>query len=149
MTLDISYTIDCPKYDLLFEACMQAVVAISRDPFIDTEVSLVVVSPTEIQELNRQYRDKDAVTDVLSFHTWEDLREIFPGYLLGEIFVCYQRAEEQAERLGHSVPEELATLCIHGLLHLQGHDHIDEDDYHSMHSKEQQAMTLLKQQNLF
>lgn len=149
MTLDVSYTVDCPEYDTLFKACMQSVVAISHDPFIETEVSLVVVSPQEIQDLNRQYRDKDAVTDVLSFHNWEESTDIFPGYLLGELFICYERAEAQAQQLGHSILEELSTLCIHGLLHLQGHDHIREEDYQEMRAREAQAMTLLKQKNLF
>ncbi len=149
MTLDISYTIDCPSYDTIFNQCREVVESISEDPFLETEISLVVVSPLEIQRLNQQYRDKDAVTDVLSFHHWDTLSDIFPGFLLGEIFICYQRAEEQAQSLGHSITEELALLCNHGLLHLQGYDHITDADNALMSSKENQILNILKAQNLF
>ncbi len=149
MTLDVSYTVDCPSYDALFESCLKAVESISLEPFLETEISVVIVSPREIQRLNAEYRDKDAITDVLSFHNWESLLDIFPGYLRGEIFICFEKAQEQADELGHSLSEELATLCIHGLLHLQGHDHIEETDYVLMKSKEAQAMEILKHQKLF
>lgn len=82
----------------------------------DVRVSVAFVSEADIKRLNRQYRGKDKVTDVLSFNLDE-------GDMLGEILLCYPQAERQAEDLGHGVREELLFLLVHGLLHLHGFDH--------------------------
>ncbi len=82
----------------------------------DVQVSVAFVSAEEIRRLNRQYRGKDKVTDVLSFN-------LDDGELLGEILLCYPQAVRQAHELGHGVREELLFLLVHGLLHLHGFDH--------------------------
>ncbi len=82
----------------------------------DAHVSAAFVSEADIRRLNRQYRDKDKVTDVLSFNLDE-------GDLLGEVLLCYPQALRQAKELGHGVREELLFLLVHGLLHLHGFDH--------------------------
>lgn len=83
---------------------------------VDVRVSVAFVSEAEIRRLNRQYRGKDKVTDVLSFNLDE-------GDLLGEILLCYPQARRQAKELRHGVREELLFLLVHGLLHLHGFDH--------------------------
>lgn len=97
----------------------------------DTEVSLVISDNATIRALNREYRDKDAVTDVLSFPLEEDLAgsvepDVIGGpqeRMLGDIVISIDKAVAQAQEYGHSLERELAFLTVHGMLHLLGHDH--------------------------
>lgn len=94
------------------------------------ELSLVLTDDEQIQQLNRDYRDKDQPTDVLSFPLYENLLaadqppapERGP-LLLGDIVISVATAQRQAAQLGHSDQRELCFLFVHGLLHLLGHDH--------------------------
>ena len=88
-----------------------------------TEVSLSFVSPEEIREINREYRDKDAVTDVLSFPQYNDQDEIREEVYacLGDVIICPERAREQAEEYGHSYTREMVYLMVHSMLHLLGY----------------------------
>ena len=91
--------------------------------------SIVFVGNEKIQEINRNYRNIDKVTDVISF-AFEDNEEIVYNNLrfLGEIFICIPKMIEQAEEYGHSEIRELAFLTVHGLLHLLGYDHMEKND---------------------
>ncbi len=97
----------------------------------DTEVSVLVVDDETIRQLNRDYRDKDMATDVLSFPLEEeqdgsDEPEVIGGpmeRMLGDIVISIEKAEAQAKEYGHSIERELAFLAVHGMLHLLGHDH--------------------------
>lgn len=92
----------------------------------DAEVSFSCCNNEEIRVLNRDYRQKDAPTDVLSFPLYESREEIDleNGILtLGDIVVSYERAAEQAESFGHSPAREVVFLTIHSVLHLLGYDH--------------------------
>ena len=92
----------------------------------DGEVSLLLTDDPGIQELNREYRGKDAPTDVLSFALEEGETLIQdPDWpeLLGDIVINTDRAAQQGESYGHSYERELAVLFIHGMLHLLGYDH--------------------------
>lgn len=95
----------------------------------DAELSVSFVTNEEIQEINRTYRNKDAVTDVISFAMQEqgDGEIAIVGdetLLLGDIIISVDRAQEQAADYGHSFDRELAFLATHGLLHLLGYDHM-------------------------
>jgi probable rRNA maturation factor len=81
------------------------------------EVSVAVVSDRRMRALNRQFRGKDAVTDVLSFPVTTG------GDFLGDIVIASGRAVRQAAEAGHSLSTELKVLALHGLLHLMGYDH--------------------------
>lgn len=108
------------------------------------EMSLSIVSPEQIQELNKSFREVDKVTDVLSFPTCdnptrgaitvvcEDVNPETDLVNIGDIVICLERAKEQAKEYGHSLKRELAFLSLHGLLHLLGYDHIEEDDEKQM-----------------
>ena len=97
----------------------------------DVEISVLLVDNETIRTLNRDYRDKDAATDVLSFPMEEDLPDeaapqIIGGpteRMLGDLVISVERAVEQAAEYGHAVERELAFLTVHGLLHLLGYDH--------------------------
>ncbi|MFC4356107.1 rRNA maturation RNase YbeY [Chryseomicrobium palamuruense] len=107
----------------------------------DTEVSVSFVSNDEIQEINRTYRGKDSVTDVISFALQEkgegeiDIIGEEP-LLLGDIIISVERAKEQAEDYNHSFEREVAFLAVHGLLHLLGYDHMSEDEEQEMFAKQ-------------
>lgn len=119
----------------------------------DYEVSISFVDNEEIRQLNKQYRDKDSATDVLSFPLME-FEETDENYeneeeyvqedkLLGDIVISLQKAKEQAEEYGHSFERELAFLVTHGVLHLLGMDHEDEDEEKEMISKQDRILSLL------
>lgn len=107
----------------------------------DAEVSVSFVRNEEIQEINRTYRGKDAVTDVISFALQEkgegeiDIIGEEP-MLLGDIIISVDRAKEQAEEYNHSFERELAFLAVHGLLHLLGYDHLTEAEEKQMFAKQ-------------
>ena len=100
-------------------------------------VTLELTTPETIRLLNRDFRNVDAATDVLTFPAWEGEAVLSPpdGYL-GDIAVCLQRAEEQAVRYGHSLSRELAFLAVHGTLHLLGYDHMEPDDEKKMFGRQ-------------
>lgn len=100
-------------------------------------MSVIIVDNEEIQNINREYRQKDAVTDVISFALEESVVEDdFPAIQevmdesreLGDIFVSFQRAQEQAVEYGHSEKRELGFLVVHGFLHLNGYDHMTDEE---------------------
>ena len=93
----------------------------------NTEVDITIVDNAEIHTLNREYRQKDAPTDVLSFPMAEngeyDIDEDNGCKILGDIVISMERAMEQAELYGHSLQREVAYLTVHSMLHLLGYDH--------------------------
>lgn len=89
------------------------------------EISVVLIGDSKIKELNKKYRKRNKVTDVLAFD-------------YGEIFICLPRAKKQAKKLGHSLEKELAILLIHGILHLAGYDDRIKKDYNKMAKKQEQ-----------
>lgn len=82
------------------------------------EIELIITSKDEIKEINKEHRNIDAPTDVLSF-PYEDM----PMSPLGSIVISSEHVEEMSKELGHTRDDELALLFIHGLLHLLGFDH--------------------------
>jgi probable rRNA maturation factor len=112
-----------------------------------SEVSVVLADDQYIQALNREYRGKDTPTDVLSFALNEgDEPEIFEGpdeQLLGDIIISLETAKRQAEEYEHSVEREIAFLTVHGMLHLLGYDHIQEEDRLEMRQEEEAVLSSL------
>lgn len=115
----------------------------------DVFVDVTIVDDDTIQEMNRQYRSKDAVTDVLSFPMYafyngepqEDLESdtvIYTDIMLGDVILNYKRAQQQAQEFGHSVARECGFLTVHSVLHLLGFDHErDEADRLLMRQQEE------------
>jgi probable rRNA maturation factor len=112
----------------------------------DIEISLTMVSPEEIKELNRDYRGVDKVTDVLSFPQFEEDEEIpsvdvsFGEISLGDVVICVEKAQEQADEYGHSFEREFVYLFVHSLLHLLGYDHMEDEEKVIMRLKEEDVM---------
>ena len=98
----------------------------------DAEVSVTFVGNSKIKELNKTYRKKDEVTDVLSFPIDDEL--------LGEVIISLPRAVEQAEDYGHSLRREVAFLMVHGLLHILGYNHKSDADKAEMRKAEEELL---------
>ena len=140
---------------LLLQRVMERVLA---DEGIEMEVmvGVTLVEPERIREINRDFRRVDSVTDVLSFPMIDGmLADASPAALLGcvdpetgalelgDLVICPDRAAEQAQEYGHSLQRELGYLCAHGMLHLLGYDHEDEDERAVMRKKEEKALAAL------
>ena len=118
----------------------------------DPEVSIVLVDDGYIRELNQQYRNIDQPTDVLSFAMSESTGEE-PDYddevegceenILGDIIISTETAVRQADEFGHSLEREMAYLTAHGMFHLLGWDHEDEDGRAVMREKEERLLAAL------
>ena len=112
-----------------------------------TEVSINFVDNDAIKELNNDYRGVDLVTDVLSFECdgVEDEGFAMPGadelYELGDIVIAPDVAERQAAEFGTTFEDELSLLITHGLLHLCGYDHMQEDEARVMEGKERALLS--------
>lgn len=100
------------------------------------DLTILIDTPERIQSLNRDFRHVDAVTDVLTFPAWEGEISLSADGYLGDIMICYKRAEEQAAAYGHSLNRELSFLAVHGVLHLLGYDHMTESDERVMRDKQ-------------
>ncbi|QDY87519.1 rRNA maturation RNase YbeY [Mycoplasma anserisalpingitidis] len=92
-------------------------------------VDLTIVNNEEIQKLNKEYRGKDYATDILSFDFGNDgLYDTLPFVHLGELVVSYEKVIAQANEFNHSVKREFCYLFTHGLVHLMGYDHEEENE---------------------
>lgn len=110
------------------------------------EVAVAIGSDELLQHLNRDYRDQDRPTDVLSFAYLEPGEDTAPGdreYAVGDIYISIERAVEQADLAGHRLENETALLAIHGMLHLLGFDHLDDDEAEKMRAKESKYLKLI------
>lgn len=107
------------------------------------EVSVTLVSPDEIQELNKAWRGVDRPTDVLSFPLDED--EAFGGKVicLGDVIVCPAVIERQAKDFGTTYRQEFCLMVIHSVLHLLGWDHMEENEKKEMFEKQEKILRAL------
>ena len=93
----------------------------------DALVNIIIVDNEEIKKINKEYRNIDNVTDVISF-ALEDVEFKTPFRILGDIYISYEKVKEQALKYEHSEKRELYFLATHGLLHLLGYDHMNEKE---------------------
>ena len=113
---------------MLMRRCCEA--TLRTEGFTETgEISITFVSNEEIKEINAEFRNVDAVTDVISFPLGEngiyDRNPESGALLLGDIVISLQKAEPQAELYGHTLQREVAYLTVHSVLHLHGYDHVN------------------------
>ncbi|HBJ25442.1 MAG TPA: rRNA maturation RNase YbeY [Ruminococcaceae bacterium] len=131
----------------LIEICTAA--ALEEEGIDDTaEVSVTLVDNEGIRELNREHRDIDRETDVLSFPLGDDDGyEVDPdndAIMLGDIVISLEKAAQQAEEYGHSYRREVAFLITHSLFHLLGYDHVNsEEEEKIMFGKQEKVLDKL------
>lgn len=150
-------------YTFPFEAdklAMQVIEAVADQENCPYEVcvNLVLVNEEDIRQTNREFRDIDRVTDVLSFPMqdfeqpaeYDFLEEAMDAFhpetgelLLGDIMICVPRMRRQAEEYGHGEKREFAFLVAHSMLHLLGYDHMVPEEAEIMEGKQRQALELL------
>ncbi len=107
------------------------------------ELSMLLVDNETIHGINKEHRDVDKPTDVLSFPQWDDvplLSNEIPTHI-GDIVISVEKAIEQADEYGHNLTREIAFLSAHSMFHLLGYDHIEEDERAVMRSKEEAVLT--------
>lgn len=117
----------------------------------EVDVYITLTNNEEIHKINKEYRDVDRPTDVLSFPMYE--RDEIAGLkndtddeiekILGDIIVSIEKVREQAEEYGHSFERELAYLVTHGMLHLLGYDHMIEEEKEVMRKREEEILETL------
>ena len=113
-----------------------------QQPAGEVDLTIVLTDDNQLKELNREFMEIDAPTDVLSFPSGE--LDLDSGNLyLGDVIISYPRAMEQAQAAGHQVDAELELLTVHGVLHLLGYDHADEEDKARMWSAQDEILALL------
>ena len=155
MQINFSDKLFTKKYHKLINSTYETAICELKPNYDKLEVSIIFVSDKEI----RDFRDKDAVTDVISFPLIADEKtgiiaknlkkyavasNIDPATKnlnLGDIYICLKRAKEQANEFGHSIDREISFLALHGLLHLMGYDHIDDYDKCVMRLKEEEILS--------
>ena len=111
-------------------------------------ISVTLTNPENIRMLNKEYRDIDKETDVLSFPMFEKneiqaLKKLQYEEALGDIVISIERVKEQAIEYGHSFERELSYMLVHGFYHLMGEDHIEESDKIKMRAKEETVLEML------
>lgn len=143
---ETDFEIDQREIDELNRVC-ETVLQMEECNF-DAEISFTITDNEGIREINRDYRDIDRVTDVLSFPMIEfEDEEIDAEFetengmvVLGDIVISIERAEEQAKELNHSLRRELAFLVAHSMLHLLGYDHVDNPEGERVMIKKQNTV---------
>ncbi len=130
--------------DKCHRAASAAYTAVAVDNLDQAEVSIVLADDDQVQQLNRDYRGQDKSTNVLSFASVDDLGAPRPSgaapVMLGDVIIAYGVAATEAEDEGKSLTDHLSHLVVHGMLHLLGHDHIEDDEADRMETLERSIL---------
>lgn len=146
-------------YETLVKQVIEACMDYEACPY-EAEVNVLFTDDEEIRQINKEYRDIDSPTDVLSFPNNEfevpgdfsNLEEDIAGsfhpetgeLLLGDIVISVDRAILQAEEYGHSLEREIAFLTAHSMFHLFGYDHMEEEERKIMEEKQKEVLDKLQ-----
>ena len=114
--------------------------ALKREKLDNVEFDVIFVDSNTIHDINKTYRNVDRVTDVISFALEDNKTIELDHRLLGDIYICVERAEEQAKEYGHSFLRELAFLTVRGFLHLLGYDHMEKEEEKIMFQKQEDIL---------
>jgi probable rRNA maturation factor len=120
----------------VFNSLAKSVLAAAEKEGLSGDLALVFVDDKEIQTLNKQYRQKDTPTDVLSFSYLEDKEDA----TIGELIISFETAQRQAEEHSHDLQQEVEVLFVHGLLHILGYDHEAKNDLQEMLQLERKVL---------
>lgn len=148
--LEIEY-LDIPKNKENEEIIKQVLEECYRVEKLNSEqlyVNIILTNPENIRKYNKEYRNIDKETDVLSFPIFEkEELENFESVckeVLGDIIISVDRVEKQAKEYGHSFERELAYMVVHGFYHIIGYDHMEEEEKEIMRAKEENILKKLK-----
>lgn len=116
--------------------------AIEKEKLENVSFNLIIVDNDYIHELNKNYRNIDRETDVITFALEDEDTLVMPSdeRILGDIYISIDRARSQAEDFGHSLLRELSFLAVHGFYHLLGYDHMTEEDEKVMFKKQEEVL---------
>lgn len=145
MSVIIKYLKSEPVFSDIFFGQLTEVInsLLDEQNLTEGEVGVVIAGDDMLLRINREYRNKDKTTDVLSFSYLEPQNmdsHTIGEFAVGDIYISVDRASEQAEQAGHSLERELFLLTIHGMLHILGFDHGEEIGAGLMREKEQMLM---------
>ena len=110
---------------------------IKKEKLKNVEFNIIFVDINKIHEINKNYRNIDRPTDVISFALEDNEEFKLKRRVLGDIYICVERAHEQSIEYGHSFLRELAFLSVHGFYHLLGYDHMEKEDEKIMFEKQE------------
>lgn len=138
------------EYEELIEKVLKKCFEIENIEDKNFYMSIILTTPAEIRKLNKEYRNIDRETDVLSFPMYEkeELETVKKQKqewkdTLGDIVISIERVEEQAKEYGHSFEREFAYMLVHGFYHLRGYDHMEEEEKTQMREKEENVLSQL------
>ena len=139
------------KYDEAISKVLEKCFEVENIPNEKMIVSVILTNSENIREYNREYRNIDKATDVLSFPMFEktEIDEMVKNKsfehidVLGDMIISIEQVKEQAEEYGHSFERELSYMVVHSFYHLMGYDHIKDEDKVLMRPKEEYVLNLL------
>ncbi len=138
------------EYINLVQKVIGQAFAIEKMENINLYINVILTNPENIKKANKEYRNIDNETDVLSFPMFEkfEITEMLEKgnniqEVLGDIIISIPRVKEQAKEYGHSFEREFAYMLIHGFYHLMGYDHMEENDKKEMREKEENVLNKL------
>ena len=146
------------KIESLIEKVLQTCFEVEGISPLQFYICVTLTNPENIHAINKQYRNVDRPTDVLSFPMFEgkELKQILQkkyngdlsqGVLqdiLGDIIISVEQIQKQAQEYGHSFERELSYMVVHGFYHLMGYDHMEEEEKKVMRKKEEAVLNLLE-----
>lgn len=145
--LDINENLE---YLELIEKVMQTAFKTEKIDKLNLYINVVLTNPENIRKANKEYRNIDKETDVLSFPMFEkhEIEQMLKNGnntqdILGDIIISISRVEEQAIEYGHSFEREFAYMLVHGFYHLMGYDHMNEEEKCEMRKKEEGVLKIL------
>lgn len=133
------------KYEELINSVLEECFKTEKIDDYKLYISVTLTNPEYIRTLNKEYRNIDKETDVLSFPMFEKpeiegLKALEFEETLGDIVISIERVEEQAKEYGHSFERELAYMVVHGFYHLMGEDHMNDEEKAIMREKEENVL---------
>lgn len=132
----VTDTVNYKKYGIVKKVLKRT---LKMEKVTNAYFDVILVDEKTIQRINREYRNIDRVTDVISFAFEDNDKNSYNNIrILGEIYICIPRMKEQAKMYGHNETREIAFLAVHGLLHLLGYDHtISKEEEEKMFRKQE------------
>lgn len=114
-----------------------------KEKLNNTSFNVIIVDNNYIHELNKNYRDIDRETDVITFALEDEDSVKLPGdmRILGDIYISIDKARSQAIEYGHSFEREICFLAVHGFYHLLGYDHMNEEEEKVMFGKQEEVLS--------